>query len=88
MDKHFPKEVTYTYPDGGLFTWVVLPEYLDAKEIFMQCVEKKVAFVPGQSFFPNGGKNNCFRMNYSCSTDDRIIEGVKIIAEVIKNNLR
>ena len=39
-------------PEGGLFAWVVLPEYMDAKELQMKCLEKKVAFVPGGSFFP------------------------------------
>lgn len=88
MEKHFPKEAKFTYPDGGLFTWVELPDYINAKDIFMQCVEKKVAFVPGGSFYPNGGRENCFRMNYSCSNDERIIQGVQTIAEIIKNNLK
>jgi 2-aminoadipate transaminase len=43
---------------GGLFAWVVLPEYMDAKELQMKCLEKKVAFVPGGSFFPNGNHEN------------------------------
>lgn len=88
MKEHFPEEVKYTYPDGGLFTWVVLPEYMDSKKMFLECLDKKVAYVPGGSFYSNGGVNNCFRMNYSCSTDDKIEEGIKAIAEVIKNNLK
>lgn len=88
MKDHFPKEAKFTYPDGGLFTWVELPDYIDTKEMALQCLEKKVAYVPGGSFFPNGGKNNCFRMNYSCMSDEKIIEGVKALAEVIQGNLK
>ncbi len=88
MDAHFPKECTWTHPDGGLFTWVVLPEYINAKEMATQCLEKKVAYVPGGSFFPNGGHENTFRMNYSCMPEDKIEEGIKRIGEVIKANLR
>ncbi len=88
MDEYFPKECTFTRPDGGLFTWVVLPEYMDARELAKQCIEKKVAYVPGGSFFPNGGHENTFRMNYSCMPEDRIIEGIKRIGETIKENLR
>jgi len=88
MKEYFPKEAKFTYPDGGLFTWVELPDYIDTKEMALQCLEMKVAYVPGGSFFPNGGKNNCFRMNYSCMSDEKIIEGVKALAEVIQANLK
>ncbi|KXL54265.1 2-aminoadipate transaminase [Anaerotignum neopropionicum] len=88
MEEYFPKECTWTYPDGGLFTWVILPEYMDAKELATQCLEKKVAYVPGGSFFPNGGHENTFRMNYSNMPEEKIEEGIKRIAEVIKANLR
>ncbi len=88
MDTYFPKECTWTHPDGGLFTWVVLPEYINAKEMAPQCLAKKVAYVPGGSFFPNGGHENTFRMNYSCMPEDKIEEGIKRIGEVIKANLK
>ncbi len=88
MKEYFPTEAKFTYPDGGLFTWVELPSYINTKEMALQCLEKKVAYVPGGSFFPNGGKNNCFRMNYSCMADEKIIEGVKVLAEVIRANLK
>lgn len=88
MEETFPKEVKYTHPEGGLFTWVVLPTYMDAKALAPQCLEKKVAYVPGGSFFPNGGKENHFRLNYSCMPEEKIVEGITKIAEVIKANLK
>lgn len=88
MEETFPKEAKFTHPDGGLFTWVVLPDYMNAKEMATQCLEKKVAYVPGGSFFPNGGKENHFRLNYSCMPEDKIKEGITKIAEVIKANLK
>jgi len=88
METYFPKEAKFTYPDGGLFTWVELPDYINTREMAAQCLERKVAYVPGGSFFPNGGKENCFRLNYSGSSDEKIIEGVKALGEVIKANLK
>lgn len=88
METYFPKEAKFTYPNGGLFTWVELPDYINTKDMALQCLERKVAYVPGGSFFPCGGKENCFRMNYSCMSDDKIVEGVKTLGEVIKANLR
>lgn len=88
MDETFPEGVEYTRPDGGLFTWVVLPEYMDAKELAPQCIEQKVAYVPGGSFFPNGGNENTFRLNYSCMPDEKIVEGITRLANVIKANMK
>ena len=87
MEEEFPEEVQYTYPKGGLFTWVILPEHISARDLAAKALEKNVAFVPGGSFFPNEARENTFRMNYSNMDDDRIVEGVKRLGEVIKKTL-
>lgn len=85
MDKHFPEGVTYTRPKGGLFTWVILPEGIDAAVLQKEkALPYNVAFVPGEPFFPNGGHANTFRMNYSCMPDDKIREGIELLGKAIK----
>ncbi len=84
MEHEFPECVEFNKPDGGLFTWIKLPENIDAKELLDRCLERNVAFVPGGSFFPNGGHENYFRINYSNMPEERIVEGIKIIGQVIK----
>jgi 2-aminoadipate transaminase len=88
MEKAFPKEVTFTRPKGGLFTWAELPEYIDTKEMAQQALAQNVAYVPGEGFFPNGGNHWCMRLNYSNMPDDRIVKGITILGDVIKQNLR
>lgn len=88
MEKYFPPEARFTYPDGGLFTWVELPDYVNTRELAAKALEEKVAFVPGSGFFPNGGNNCCMRLNYSCMPDEKIEEGIKRLAKVIKDALR
>ena len=83
MSKYFPNEVTYTYPNGGLFTWAVLPPELNARDLMLKAIEKNVAFVPGGSFFPNGGRENAMRLNYSNMPEDLIVEGIKRLGEVL-----
>jgi len=83
LDKYFPAEVKHTVPVGGLFTWVELKEGLDASVILQEALKENVAYVPGGSFFPNGGHLNFFRMNYSCMDEDKIVEGVKRLGKVI-----
>ncbi|CAH2215358.1 aminotransferase-like domain-containing protein [Tepidibacter aestuarii] len=84
MKAEFPEGLKYTYPEGGLFTWVELPKGIDAKDVMAECIKSNVAFVPGGSFFPNGGKDNTFRLNYSNMTDERIVDGIKRLAKVLK----
>lgn len=88
MQKYFPEGITFTYPEGGLFTWVTLPTYMDAKEMMPKVIAKQVAYVPGGIFYPNGGNANHFRLNYSNMPEDRIVEGIQRLGEVLKEELR
>lgn len=84
MREEFPEDIEFTVPEGGLFTWVTLPGSINARDLATKCIEKKVAFVPGGSFYPNGGNENTLRINYSNMDEERIVIGVKRLAESIK----
>ena len=85
LDEKLPRSVRYTRPDGGLFIWADLPEELDSDEIIKELVKRKLAVVPGDTFIcDNGAHSNGFRMNYSTPSDEQIIKGVGILANVIK----
>ena len=88
MRETFPEECRFTDPDGGLFTWCELPEYINTRDIAPIALEKKVAFVPGDGFYPSGSVKNCMRLNYSNATDERLVEGVKRLAEVVKGAMK
>ncbi|MCM0648507.1 PLP-dependent aminotransferase family protein [Clostridium swellfunianum] len=82
---YFPSEVKYTCPKGGLFTWVELRKDLNAAQLLEEALKEKVAFVPGGSFFPNGGNENHFRLNYSNMNEQLIVEGIKRLGKVLRN---
>lgn len=88
MEEEFPEEVTFTYPEGGLFTWVVLPEYMNARDLAVKALEENVAYVPGGSFYPNGGNENSFRLNYSNMDEEKIVIGIKRLGKVLKDALK
>lgn len=85
MKEYFPSEVSYTHPDGGLFTWVELPDHINTTELLVEALKDKVAFVPGESFFPNGEYKNFLRLNYSNMPEDKIREGIKRLGVAINN---
>ncbi len=87
FDEYMPAGVSWTKPSGGLFLWVTLPEQMDSVKIFEDAVKEKVAFVPGQSFHADGSGKNTMRMNFSNSSPEMIVEGVRRLSIVIKKHL-
>jgi len=85
MEKEFPDGVTFTRPHGGLFAWVELPAGINARDVLVVSLEQNVAFVPGGSFFPNGGHENTFRINFSNMTEDRIVEGLTRLGRILQS---
>jgi len=83
MEETFPEGVTWTHPEGGLFTWVTLPEGVDAGVIAPKLLEQNVAYVPGGAFYPYPGKENHFRLNYSNATEENLVIGIKRIGAVL-----
>jgi 2-aminoadipate transaminase len=87
MEEMFPAGVTWSKPLGGMFLWGVLPEHIDAAEVLKVAVERKVAFVPGASFHPNGGGQNTMRLNFSFSKPEVIREGITRLGLTLKEAL-
>ncbi|WP_141430793.1 PLP-dependent aminotransferase family protein [Bacillus sp. 03113] len=88
INEFFPKNLSYSSPEGGLFIWIELPESIDSRKIFDECLKNNVAFVPGIPFFPNSAQKNTFRLNYSNMPKERIIEGMKRIGDVLHRELK
>jgi 2-aminoadipate transaminase len=83
MEELFPPGVTWTKPQGGLFLWGMLPKGMDTTEVFKIAVKRKVAFVPGTSFFALGGGENTMRLNFSYSNPEQIQTGIERLAKVL-----
>ncbi|MEA5002933.1 MAG: PLP-dependent aminotransferase family protein [Christensenella sp.] len=85
IDKYFPQGAKRTNPDGGLFVWVTLPEGVNARALFEECVNEKVAFVVGPPFFAEGGHENTLRMNFSMPSIPDIEKGVEKMGRIIRD---
>lgn len=84
MEEYFPKEVKYTIPKGGMFTWVTIPQNKSVLELFEKAINKKVAFVPGHPFYVNKTNINTLRLNYTNSDIETIKIGIKRLSEALK----
>ena len=84
LERHFPEEATWSRPQGGLFLWATLPEYIDTTDLLARALRENVAFVPGAAAFVDGARGrNSMRLNFSGSTEDEIREGVRRIGAVV-----
>lgn len=87
LEEVMPEGITWTHPEGGLFLWLTLPKHMDATKLLQKAVENKVAFVAGVDFYPALNVKNDMRLNFSYSSHEQITEGLKRLAQTIKENM-
>lgn len=87
LEREFPAEVRWTRPEGGLFLWVTLPRGIDSSAVLQDALREKVAFVPGASFFPDGGGEESFRLNFSYCRPEVIEEGIRRLGVVVRRRV-
>lgn len=81
----FPKEAMFVYPDGGLFSWVELPEHINTTQMLKLAMEEKVSYMPGEKFFTEGCKikTNCMRLSFGGVPPETIRVGMERLAAVV-----
>jgi 2-aminoadipate transaminase len=79
-----PADIKWTQPEGGLFIWGELPPHIDAVKLLEIAVREKVAFIPGESFFVEGGGKNTLRLNFSNATEENIRVGFARLAKALQ----
>ena len=74
---------TWTRPEGGLFIWATLPDYIDTTDLLARALREHVAFVPGRAAYLDGRGGSSMRLNFSGVGEDDIREGVRRIGKVV-----
>jgi 2-aminoadipate transaminase len=87
LAEFFPREAEWTRPQGGMFIWVTLPDFIDTTDLLARALRDNVAFVPGAGSYLDGRGHNSMRLNFSASDGDAIREGVRRIGEVVKEQV-
>jgi 2-aminoadipate transaminase len=87
LAEHFPREATWTHPEGGLFIWATMPDYIDTTDLLARALRDHVAFVPGRAAFVDGRGGSAMRLNFSGANEDAIREGVRRIGEVVREQV-
>lgn len=80
---YFPKNVTYTVPDGGYFVWVKLPHGIDSKAIYQALLQQQVTVAYGKLFSSDSKFQNYLRLNTSMPVDGALEHAIKKIGELL-----
>jgi len=88
LRQYMPEGVKWSKPEGGLFLWIELPKKMSANDLFLKAIENKVAYVVGTAFHCNGKGQNTMRINFSFESEQQIVEGIKRLAQMLKENLK
>jgi 2-aminoadipate transaminase len=87
LAEHFPAEAQWTRPEGGLFVWATLPDYIDTTDLLARALTEHVAFVPGRAAFVDGRGGSSMRLNFSGVGEAEIREGVRRIGKVVREQV-
>ena len=87
LAEHFPREATWTRPEGGLFIWATLPDYIDTTDLLARALSENVAFVPGRAAYLDGRGGSSMRLNFSGVGEDDIREGIRRIGKVVREQV-
>jgi 2-aminoadipate transaminase len=87
LAEHFPREAEWTHPEGGLFIWATLPDYIDTTDLLARALQEHVAFVPGRAAYVDGRGGSSMRLNFSGVGVDDIREGLRRLGEVVREQV-
>ena len=87
IKKHFPANVHYTQPEGGMFLWATLPNNISSMKLFDMAIENKVAFVPGHPFYIGKTETNTLRLSFSSVDEATIESGIERLGKALKELL-
>jgi 2-aminoadipate transaminase len=87
LEKYMPEGVRWTYPEGGLFLWLTLPEAIDTVALYDEALAAGVAYVAGSFFYVDGSHRNTMRMNFSFIAEEKMEPGIRILSDIIRHAL-
>jgi 2-aminoadipate transaminase len=88
LEQHFGRFARWTEPQGGLFIWATLPDYIDTTDLLARALESEaVAFVPGRAAYLDGRGASSMRLNFAGMGEEEIREGIRRIGKVVREQV-
>lgn len=80
---------TWNVPEGGLFFWLTLSEPADTRALLALGIERGIAFMPGEPFFPDPETApSSLRLNFSHASESQARQGLDVLADLLRTAVR
>jgi len=87
LERYMPRGVSWTYPEGGLFLWLTLPEGIDTVALYDKALSAGVAYVAGSFFYTDGSHRNTMRLNFSFIEESKMEPGIQLLSRLLSESL-
>jgi len=87
MEDTFPKDLTWTKPQGGFSLWVDLPKKIKSLALYHYCRERGAEFAVANFFWPRKQDASGFRLSWSLLEEGEIIDGATRLGAALKKVL-
>lgn len=87
LERYMPDGARWTNPQGGFFIWLELPESLDTVKMLRDAIAAGVNYTPGPACFASRKGKNTIRLAFSHLSLEQIEPGLRILGEVIQEQL-
>jgi len=87
LERHLPVGCTWSEPTGGFFTWLKLPQELDAVALRASATSAGVAYVPGRPFSVGEEGDDELRLSFSRLGEGELDEAVRRLTMAIEETL-
>ena len=84
LAENFGKTATWGTPEGGLYTWLTMPDDVDLVDTADAAAERGVTYDLGTNFATGDdpGRNKA-RLCFSFNTEEEIREGIALLADAV-----
>ncbi|HEY1900306.1 MAG TPA: PLP-dependent aminotransferase family protein [Steroidobacteraceae bacterium] len=85
LERYMGKRATWEIPPGGLFFWLTLASPIDTRNLLPRAIERGVAFMPGEPFYPDPEQNfGTLRLSFSHTDEQQTERGLAILAALLQ----
>jgi DNA-binding transcriptional MocR family regulator len=88
LQTYFPPETRWTYPAGGFFIWVWLPENLSPQVLFSRALKSGISIAPAAVFYPGQPTQNAFRLAFSRYPEEVLARAAMILGRLLEAMLK
>ena len=86
LQRHFSGLAEWETPPGGLFYWLRLRTPIDTRELLGEALERNVAFMPGEEFYPDRPQSGTMRLNFSHAGAEEVERGLATLAGAVASH--